>query len=341
MIQLSELLSPRAEPLWKLIKQSGVDNVVALLDGGEQGLRMFKSVVDASPIAMDDPADAPWSETSIRRDVSLFAEHGFKVVAVEDTPPMDKVRLGLPGRDEQIENIIIQLRAMGRMEIPTLAYNWMAISGWARTDIAIEGRGGALVTGFRLAESLTLPALVEPGEVTDAQLWNALDYFLDAVIPVAAEAGVRLALHPDDPPISEVRGIPRIMNSVDAFRRLLALNASPSNSVTFCQGNFALMTDDLPGVIREFGAAEAIAFVHFRDVRGTADDFVETFHDDGPTDLAECMRAYADFGFSGPLRPDHVPTMFGEPNDRPSYGTLGRLFALGYIRGLEHAVYGR
>jgi mannonate dehydratase len=340
MIQLSEMLAPRPEPLWDLIRQCGVDNVVATLNGGEQEQRMFQSV-GVSPGGEFAADNVPWSETSIRRDVGVYGEHGFRVVALEDTPPIDKVRLGLPGRDEQIDNVITQLRAMGSIGIPVLCYNWMALTSWSRTDIAIPARGGALVTGFRLADSLALEPLAQPGEIDAEQLWSALSYFLDAVLPVAEEEGVRLALHPDDPPLSVVRGVPRIMSSLDGFRRLLSLNTSESNAVTFCQGNFALMTDDLPVTIREFGERGSIAFVHFRDVRGTADDFVETFHDDGQNDLAECMRVYAELGFSGPMRPDHVPTMHGETNERPSYGTLGRLFALGYIRGLEHSTYGR
>jgi mannonate dehydratase len=341
MIQLSELLSPRPDPLLHLVKQCGVDNVVALLKGAEQEQRMFKSVGAGSSLGFVDNDEVPWSEESIARDKAMFADYGLKMVAIEDTAPMEKVRLGLDGRDEQIDNIITQVRAMGHLEIPVLCYNWMAISAWARTSIDIESRGGALVTGFSLTETEALPPIVKNGEVTTEQLWGALSYFLDAVVPVAEEAGVRLALHPDDPPVPVVRGMPRIMSSVESFRRLLALRPSASNAMTLCQGNFALMTDDLPGVIREFGAADAVAFVHFRDVKGSADDFVETFHDNGQTDMLECMRAYAEIGFSGPMRADHVPTMYGETNDRPGYGTLGRLFAMGYIRGLEQSVYGR
>lgn len=341
MIQLSEFLSPRPEPLWKLMKQCGVDNVVALLNGAEQEQRMFKSVGLGSIAQPGSEKEVPWSEASIRRDMEIFAEHGLKVVGIEDTAPMDKVRLGLPGRDEEIENVMTQIRAMGELEISVLCYNWMAISSWARTDTAIVGRGGALVTGFKLSKTLSMPLLAMPGEVTSEQLWSALEYFLKAVIPVAEESGVQLGMHPDDPPLEEVRGMPRIMSSLDAYRRLLDLYPSPSNGITLCQGNFALMTDDLPGTIREFGARKAIKFVHFRDVKGTAEDFVETFHDEGQNDLTECMRAYAEIEFSGLMRPDHVPTMEGESNDRPAYGTLGRLFAIGYIRGLEQAMYGR
>jgi mannonate dehydratase len=339
-IKLSELLSPRPEPMWRLLKQSGVDHVVALLDGAEQDARMF-AAVGGGGRQRPRPSQAPWSEDTIRAQQALFADHGFEVVVIEDTPPLDAVRLGAPGRDEQIDNVLQQVRAMGRLGIETLCYSWMAIYSWGRTHTDLVGRGGALVTGFRESDSDALGPAVEAGSVEHDQLWDALQYFLDAVVPVAEEVGVRLAMHPDDPPLTHVRNVPRIMTSPDAHRRLLAMHPSPSNAITFCQGNWTLMEDDLPTLIREFGPAGQIAFVHFRDVRGRRDDFVETFHDEGQTDLPECMRAYAEVGFSGPVRPDHVPTMDGEPNDQPAYGTLGRLFALGFIRGLEQAAYGK
>ena len=138
-----------------------------------------------------------------------------------------------------------------------------------------------------------------------------------------------------------MRGLGRIMRSVEAFQRVLDLVPSDCNGITLCQGNFALMTDDLPGTIRHFGGLGKINFIHFRDVRGTPERFVETFHDDGPTDMLACLEAYADVGFEGVLRPDHVPTLHGEANDRPGYASLGRLFAVGYIAGLREAVYAR
>ena len=344
MIQLSEMLPPRPEPWWRLIKQCGVDTVVALLNGAEQDQRMFASVGAKSYGASRDD-DLPWGLKALTRNNEIFAAQGFTVIGYEDTAPMDKVRLGLPGRDEEIENVVTQIKAMGQLGLTTLCYNWMALSSWGRTDIAIPDRGGALVSGYKLVESERRPALVEPGEVTEEQMWSALKYFLDAVVPVAEEAGVRLGLHPDDPPRARDRNLPRIMSSVSAYRRMLDLYPSTHNAITFCQGNWALMGDvvtgetDLPSLIREFGA-DRIAYVHFRDVRGTVEEFQETFHDDGQTDLPECMRAYAETGFSGPMRPDHVPTMAGETNERPGYETLGRLFALGYIRGVAQSAYG-
>jgi mannonate dehydratase len=339
MMKLSEMLAPRpAEPLWTLLRQCGVDHAIALLRNGEQEQRMFASV-GARPGPGDGDA-VPWGEDAIAHDVEVFAQHGFTVAAIEDTAPLDKARIGLPGGDEQIANVQEQIRAMGRLGIPVLCYNWMAVSSWARTDIAVETRAGALVTGFDQSASEELGPLVESGEITAEQLWETLERFLHAVVPVAEEAGVRLGLHPDDPPLPVVRGVPRIMSSLDAFRRLLDLYPSPCNGVTLCQGNFALMTDDLPAWIRELGARDAIQFVHFRDVRGDASSFVETFHDDGQNDLAACMRAYAEIGYDGPMRPDHVPTMAGEANNRPGYETLGRLFANGYVRGLADSAFG-
>lgn len=336
MLQLSEMLAPRPDQLWKLVKQSGVDNVVALLNGAEQEQRMFASVGDGSPGFRAD--DTPWSEAAIRRDIDLFADYGLNVVAIEDTPPLDAVRLGREGRDEQIEAVITQVRAMGRLEIPVLCYNWMAISSWGRTTATRLGRGGALVTAYRSTDAEALPPLAEEGEITEEQLWSGLQYFLDAVIPEAEAAGVRLGMHPDDPPRAIGRNVPRIMRSPGAYRRLMSMYPSSSNAITLCQGNFALMGEDVPTLIREFGSQDQIAFVHFRDVRGTPDDFEEVFHDEGQTDMAECMKAYYEAGVDGPIRPDHVPTMEGESNARPGYETLGRLFALGYIRGLQQAM---
>jgi mannonate dehydratase len=124
---------------------------------------------------------------------------------------------------------------------------------------------------------------------------------------------------------------------VENYQRLIDLVPSEVNGITLCQGNFTLMTDDLPSVIRKFG--EKIFFVHFRDVRGTPEKFVETFHDEGKTDMVACMKAYKDIGFSGVLRPDHVPTMEGDSNKDAGYSAIGRLFAIGYIKGLRQAVY--
>lgn len=335
MVKLSELLDPWPSELWTLVKQCGVDDVVTLLEGAEQHQRWLRAT-GATNVESLRGVERPWSREAIGAVVDRYAEHGLRVAAIEDTAPMDAIRLGLPGRDEELADVHEQIRAMGELGIPVLCYNWMVLGSWARTDSEIVTRGGALTTGFRLADAEALPPMAEPGSITHEQLWESLCWFLERTLPVAEEAGVQLALHPDDPPIAVVRGVPHLMSSVDAYRRLVEEFPSPSNRITFCQGNWRLMTDDLPATIAEF--LPHIAFVHFRDVEGPADDFYETFHDLGPTDLAACMELYLEAGFDGPMRPDHVPTLVGESNDKPGYAALGRLHALGYIRGLMHAL---
>ena len=323
MIRIAEVLSAEPSPLWQLVRQCGVEHAVAGID------------LRPRPDAGAD--EQPWSEASLRRAKQAYEDAGFRLAVIESRPPLNAAKLGLDGRDDQIETACKLIRNMGRLDIGVWCYEWMPL-GVLRTTTTSPSRGGALVTGYD-HESLRDAPLSEFGEVTAERLWENLRYFLERVVPVAEDAGVKLAMHPDDPPLSPVRGVARIMSRVDDFQRLIDLVPSDVNGITLCQGNFTLMTDDLPDVIRHFGAQRKIFFVHFRDVRGTPDHFVETFHDDGKTDMAACMRAYRDVGYDGVCRPDHVPTMAGDATGRPMYSSIGRLFAIGYIKGLREAVY--
>jgi len=322
MIEIAEFLAPTPSPVWKLAKQAGVDWAVGGLPFDER----FNG------------SDAPWDYLPLLRMKQRYASGGFRLAVIEARPPLNKAKRGLPGRDEEIATVCTLIENMGRLRIPVWCYEWMTDFNWLRTNTSALSRGGSIVTSFDSALLRDAPP-VELGPIGEDALWQNLEYFLQRVIPVAEQWNVKLAMHPDDPPVSPIRGVARIMRSVENFQRLLDLVPSPMNGITLCQGNFTLMTDDLPGVIRRFGRLGKIFFVHFRDVRGTADCFEETWHDDGRTDMLACMRAYRKIGFEGVLRPDHVPTMQGDSNDSAGYSSIGRLFAIGYLKGLRQAVY--
>jgi mannonate dehydratase len=324
MIKLAEALwSPNPSRVNTLCRQAGVAYAVGGLPPSDATLRAGENSWDYFPLLR-------WREN--------YRAAGFDLAVIEARPPLNRAKRGLEGRDEEIAAVCHLIENMGRLGIPVWCYEWMTDFNWIRTATALPGRGGSLVSGFDNSLLGDAP-LSEHGPISEETLWETLEYFLRRVVPVAEAAGVKLAMHPDDPPLSPIRGVSRIMRSVENFQRLIDLVPSDVNGITLCQGNFALMTDDIPGVIRDFGRQKKIFFVHLRDVRGTVQDFVETWHDEGQTDLVACMEAYRDVGFDGPVRPDHVPTVDGDSNDNPGYSAYGRLFALGYIRGLSQAVF--
>jgi mannonate dehydratase len=196
-------------------------------------------------------------------------------------------------------------------------------------------RGGALTSEFD-NQVARQQGLTRWGEISEDKVWSNLEYFLRAVIPAAETAGVKMALHPDDPPISPLRGIGRILTSAANYRRVLNLAPSPVHGITFCQANFKAMGEDIEALAREWRGK--IFFVHFRDIVGRAERFRETFHDNGSTDMARMLRTYHEAGFDGPMRPDHAPTLEGESNDKPGYAMGGKVLAIGYMKGIMDAL---
>jgi mannonate dehydratase len=255
---------------------------------------------------------------------------GLKLEAIENIPRdwYHKIMLGLPGRDEQIENFCKTLRNMGKAGIPILGYNFCPGGVW-RTCYYTPWRGRAQVTSFDYELVKNAP-LTEYGIITEEQMWDNFTYFIKKVIPVAEEANVKMGLHPDDPPVPSIAGISRIMRSVEAFKRVIEIMPSEYNGLEFCQGTFSEMGEDVINVIEYFGSRKKIFYVHLRNVIGKPNIFHETFIDDGQTDMLKAMLAYKKVGFDGCIIDDHVPIGV----DDSSWGHRGRAYAAGYIQAL-------
>ncbi|MGI8976812.1 MAG: mannonate dehydratase [Thermomicrobiales bacterium] len=320
--RLAEMFRAEPGPLWQIAPQIGVSTAVTSIPEGP-----------------DDPP--AWDFDHLRTIKERFTEAGLDLQVIESAPYtiLEEVKVNGPGRDEGIRRFCELLENMGRLGIGVMCHNWMAGIGWYRSDFGIQmaARGNALVSGYDHTR-IDHTQLTVCGEVSEEALWANMEHFLKRVVPVAEKSGVKLAVHPDDPPISPVRGMGRILTNPDAFQRVIDMVPSPNNGMTFCQGNFSTMGADVPEEIRRFGRQAKVFFVHFRDVLGTPERFVETFHNLGQTDMLAAMRAWAEVGFDGPIRPDHVPTLAGESNENPGYELLGRLHAIGYMTGLIEAV---
>jgi mannonate dehydratase len=266
--------------------------------------------------------------------VKRFTDVGVTPVAIEPMPNElhDHIKAGDELRDESIERVISMFPHMRRHGIDTICFNWMAHIGWLRTSSDYPERGGAKVTEFNMADFKPTSA-----KITAKELWENYEYFIKAVIPYAEKYGIKLGLHPDDPPVPRLGDVERIMISKENIKKaVFGIVKSPSLGITMCQANYFIMGEDLEEIIEEF--ADKIFMVHFRNTMGTPEHFRETYHDNGDIDMAKIMRAYVKHGVNVPIRVDHVPTMADEISTLPGYDAMGRLFAIGYLKGILDAV---
>jgi mannonate dehydratase len=291
---------------------------------------------------LDLPPDPPWlvrDLLDLRRRVESF---GLRIEAIENTPIAfyREAILGTARADEQIADYCDTVRALGEAGIPILGMHWMANEVW-RTELARAGRGGARVTAFDVG------AVERPHQPTHDrtysadELWESFRRFMDAVLPVAARAGVRLALHPDDPPLPSLGGVPRLFATVEGLRQALA--CAPGLGLEFCLGTVSSMGPGAVDALAEFAARGDIVYVHFRDVRGFVPSFEECFLGEGNVDLVAAMRALVQGGFDGFVIDDHTPLLDTDPDLAPGwvesdYAYHGRAHAVGYLQGLLEAV---
>lgn len=264
---------------------------------------------------------------------SRIENAGLRIAAIQNIPTSwyDKIIWNLPGRDEQIENYCRTIDNVGRAGIPILHYNFHAIRVW-RTSRHTRDRGGALVTSYD--HSMMESAPPERGELGYDELWENFEYFVRRIMPVAEKVGLKMALHPDDPPETPIGGAACLFVDVDAFQRVLDMVPSPSNGLLFCQGCYTeMMGDKVFDAIRRFGKQGKIFYVHFRNVAGVSPDFRETFIDSGDIDMFAAMQVYKEVGFDGVMIPDHLPHMI---DDTP-WGHRSNAYAIGYMRALMKA----
>lgn len=277
---------------------------------------------------------------------------GLTLEGLENVPfrHWDKVLLGEPGRDEQLENYLTTIRNMARAGITMLGHHFMPTYVW-RTDLRAPGRGGAVVTAFdidRVGEGNALagyklaPDRPLPGPIDAERMWANYQVFLEAVLPVAEEVGVRLAVHPDDPPIAAgLSGIARILSSPEGLERAQELSGgSPAWGLDLCLGTVSEMAgrESVERVIDTFGPAGKIFYVHFRDVQGVVPRFTESFLDEGNYDPVAVLRRLRAVRFDGFIIDDHVPAMIGDEDTwadtaSAAYASRGRAHAIGYLQG--------
>ena len=307
------------------------------------------------------PAD-PWPLESLERLAQRINSAGLDFAVVESVPIHEDIKLGRPSRDRLIDNYCTSVRHIGAMGIPVICYNFMPVFDWTRTSLDMPlpdgsntlefsdgelsridlSRGAAELPGWATSYAPDeLRALLAAYRELDAEaLWENLSYFLERVVPVAAEAGVKMAIHPDDPPWP-IFGLPRIITDKSALARLIGLVDNPANGITFCTGSLgSLPENDLPSMVRQFAAR--IYFAHCRNVRITgAREFHETAHPSqfGNVDMRAVLLVLRESGFEGPMRPDHGRMIWNETG-RPGYGLHDRALGAMYLQGLWEGLGG-
>jgi mannonate dehydratase len=280
------------------------------------------------------PGETHWEFMHLLHLRTRIEDAGLRLASIENVPIHFylKAMLGLPGRDEQIEHMATTIRNMGRAGIPILGYHWMPNSVW-RTSRTTPGRGGAKVTSFDMALAENAPLSFDR-VYTEDEMWANYEYYVRALLPVAEGAGVKLALHPDDPPVESLGGVAHIFRNFEGFKRAMEIGDSPMHGLDFCHGCWSEMGPGVLDGIRFFGERGRILYVHFRDVQGTVPRFQECFIDEGNSDMFEVIKTLKQVGFTGFLIADHVPHMV---DDTP-WGHRARAYAIGYMRALLEVV---
>ena len=320
-------------------------------------IKQIQGMTGVVTAVYDVPVGEVWEIEKLERLKSLCNNAGLEMEVIESIPVHEDIKLGRPTRDKLIANYAQNIINCGKIGVKCVCYNFMPVFDWFRTNLRYEHADGSNSLSYSEADfkkldrnNLRLPGWDESytqGELgaliaaydgmTHERLFDNLVYFLNGIMPACREAGVNMAIHPDDPPW-DIFGLPRIIKNIDDIRRFLNLVDSPYNGLTFCTGSLGASTDnDLPAMIREVG--DRIYFAHLRNVKIKDRRFNETSHlsSDGSLDMYEIVKALQEVGFDGYVRPDHGRMIWGEVA-RPGYGLYDRALGCAYLNGLWEAV---
>lgn len=323
------------------IKEFNDDALIMAKQLGSEGFHF-----NTPPIATED--EDFWTVRALTWLKEYTEKFDLKLSMIENVPVrfFDKIMLGTEGRDQQIENYIKTIRNMGQVGIPILGHHFCPTWAW-RTSITAPARGGAKVSAFNSqqasagvnAYTVSAKHMVDMGTAAfpDAEgLWKNYEYFAKAVMPEAEKAGIKLIVHPSDPPIAKVAGVDRIFICADDFRKAEKIADSEAFGINFCIGTFSQLGGEeaVLEMIDEFVTRGKVEMIHFRDVQGTVEDFQECFLGEGRMNPARIMRALYKAGYHGLMLDDHVPYLTTDTR----WGHTARANAVGYLRGLLNAV---
>lgn len=294
------------------------------------------------------PGEERWEYEDLAVLVERAKNADLRLMAIENVPVRfwDQILLGGSGREKQLDNMAYTVRNVAKAGIPILGYAFMPSGVW-RTSQDRPVRGGALATAFDYDKAKGAQEgddilngvwgrVPVEREYSEQEIWENYCWYLERILPVCEGAGLRLALHPDDPPVPTLGGVGRVFRNLENFRRAMDLFDSPMHGLDFCHGCWSEMRggEGVTDAIRLFGERNKIFYVHFRDVQGPVEDFTECHLGDGNCDPVETIRTLKQVGFHGFLLPDHVPRMEGDAD----WCDRGRAWTVGYIKGLIAAV---
>lgn len=333
MFKIGKGLGNLREETLRFFRQIGVEEVaVPTRLNADSNLR---PLVPPAQLKAPGPLPPIWDEEELARIAAHVRAFDLEPTII-NLPLSGAVLLGRDGRDEDLRDLELRVQMAARVGIEVLTYNFTALrasEGYAAQEGT--GRGGADLRDFDYARIKNLPPLDEVGEHDMDAMWERLEYFLRAIVPAAERAGLRLALHPNDPPVPIYRGVAQPLWDLAAMKRLVEVVDSPANSIFFDTGVTTEYGEDAVAAIRYFGSRDRIGTVHFRNVRVEEPyyKYTETFVDEGDCDMVACMRAFVEVGYKGSIDPDHTPGIVGDENGSQA----GWSYAVGQLRALRAA----